>query len=87
MPEVSEAAVIGVPDSKWGEAVLAFIVPKAGAELDADKVINFCRDRIAGYKIPRRIEFTDALPRNGTGKVMKTELRKPFWSGQERQVG
>lgn len=87
MPEVSEAAVIGVPDSKWGESVLAVIVPKAGAKIDANAVVNFCRDRIAGYKIPRQFEFVAALPRNGTGKVMKTELRKPYWSGRDRQVG
>jgi acyl-CoA synthetase (AMP-forming)/AMP-acid ligase II len=87
MPEVAEAAVIGVPDQKWGEAVMAFIVPREGAKIDANGVMTFCRDRIAGYKIPRQIEFVQALPRNGTGKVLKTELRKPYWSGRERQVG
>jgi acyl-CoA synthetase (AMP-forming)/AMP-acid ligase II len=87
MPEVAEAAVIGVPDPKWGETVMAFIVPREGAKIDANSVMTFCRDRIAGYKIPRQFEFVKALPRNGTGKVMKTELRKPYWSGRERQVG
>lgn len=87
MPEVAEAAVIGVPDQKWGEAVLAVIVPRDGAKIDANTVMEFCRDRIAGYKIPRQVEVVSALPRNGTGKVMKTELRKPYWSGRERQVG
>lgn len=86
-PDVSEAAVIGVPDSKWGESVLAFIVPKPGKHPDPKAIEAFCRERIAGYKIPRKIEFVDALPKNGTGKVMKTELRKPYWADQERQVG
>jgi acyl-CoA synthetase (AMP-forming)/AMP-acid ligase II len=86
-PDVSEAAVIGVPDSKWGESVKAFVVLKQGARPNAEAITAFCRDRIAGYKIPRSIDFVSALPRNASGKVLKTELRKPYWAGMDRQVG
>jgi len=86
-PDVSEASVIGVPDSKWGESVLAFIVLKPGASASAEAITSFCRERIAGYKIPRTIEFLTVLPRNASGKVLKTQLRQPYWAGMERQVG
>jgi acyl-CoA synthetase (AMP-forming)/AMP-acid ligase II len=77
-PGVSEAAVVGVPDEKWGEAVFAVIVPAPGARLTPDEIIAHCRKYIGGYKIPRRMAFVDALPRSALGKVLKTELRKTY---------
>jgi len=85
-PGVADVAVIGIPDEKWGEAVKAMVVRKPGATVTADELIGFARERIAHYKAPRSIDFVDALPRTPTGKILKRELRKPFWEGQERQV-
>jgi acyl-CoA synthetase (AMP-forming)/AMP-acid ligase II len=73
---VKEAAVVGVPDSYWGEVGRAFIVRQPGAALDADAVLAYCKSKLAGYKLPKSVAFVDALPRNAAGKVLKTELRK-----------
>jgi len=86
-PEIADAAVIGIPDERYGESLMAFVVPRAGRTPAADSLIAFCRARLAGYKIPRRIEFRNDLPRNATGKVLKTELRSPYWAGRSRAVG
>jgi acyl-CoA synthetase (AMP-forming)/AMP-acid ligase II len=86
-PAVVDVAIIGVPHEKFGEALLAFIVLQKGSALSVDELIEFCRDKIAGYKIPRQIELLDELPRNPSGKVLKKVLREPYWSGQDRAVG
>jgi long-chain acyl-CoA synthetase len=84
MPGVAEVAVIGIPDPKWGEAVHAIIVPRAGANLTAEAVTAHCSTQIAGYKCPRSVEFRNTpLPLSGAGKVLKRELRQPFWKAGE----
>jgi acyl-CoA synthetase (AMP-forming)/AMP-acid ligase II len=85
-PAVADAAVIGIPDAKYGEALLACLVLREGGSLSAEEVVDFCRGRLAGYKIPRKIAVLDALPRNASGKVLKTELRRPYWQGKGRFI-
>jgi len=86
-PDVAQCAVIAVPHATWGEAVHAVIVPREGADLDADALIAHCRSLIAGYKCPRSIEFrNDGLPLSSVNKVDKAKLREPFWNTQGRQV-
>jgi long-chain acyl-CoA synthetase len=86
-PGVLEAAVFGVPHESWGEAVHAEVVPKPGITLSSDDMIAHCRTLIAGYKLPRSVHIrSDALPKSGAGKILKRDLRAPFWKGQDRQV-
>ena len=86
-PEVAQCAVIGVPDDKWGERVHAIVVPRPGRNPAPAELIAHCRRLIADYKCPRSVSFREeALPLSGAGKVLKTELRKPFWAGRARQV-
>ncbi|CRZ15160.1 long-chain-fatty-acid--CoA ligase [Mycolicibacterium neworleansense] len=85
MPGVAEVAVIGIPDPRWGETVHAVVVPRPGAGLTAEAVIEHCGGRIAGYKCPRSVEFRDTpLPQSGPGKILKRELREPFWTSPTR---
>ena len=84
---VTEVAVIGIPDEKWGEMVTALVVldPEAG-DVTEEELIAHCRQNLAGYKTPKRIEFRDELARTATGKLQKFKLREEFWKGQDRQV-
>ena len=85
-PRVLEAAVIGVPDDHWGENVHAIVVTRPGETLTVDEVIEFCRQRLASYKKPASIEFVDVLPRNASGKILKRELREPYWKDAGRSI-
>ena len=75
-----------MPDDKWGEAVKAVIVPAAGTEPSEADLIAFARERLAGFKLPKSVDFADVLPRNPSGKLLKRELREPYWAGVERRV-
>ena len=86
-PEITDAAVIGIPDEKFGEAVKAFIVTKDGKELSQEDVIEFCKSKIASYKTPKTVDLIEIIPRNPSGKILKKVLREPFWVGKDRQVG
>ena len=85
-PGVAGCAVVGVPSDEWGESIHAFVVLKAGQEVSAEDLTAHCRELIANYKCPRSIDFVDALPISGAGKVLKAKLREPFWQGRSRHI-
>jgi fatty-acyl-CoA synthase len=85
-PAILECAVIGVPDEKWGEAVKAVIVLKHGRRVDESAIIRFCKERLARFKAPKSVEFTAALPKTGSGKILKKELREKYWTGWSKSV-
>ena len=86
VPGVVDCAVFGIPDDEFGEKVCAFVQPAAGAMLDEEAIRADLRSRLAGYKIPRRIEFSSTLPREDTGKIFKRKLKEPFWQGTGRSI-
>ncbi len=86
VPGVADCAVFGIPDDEFGETVCAFIQPNAGTPLNEDAIRSDLKSRLAGYKIPRRIEFSATLPREDTGKIFKRKLKEPFWQGTGRSI-
>lgn len=85
-PDVGEVAVIGIPSERWGEEVKAVVALEPGKQRDPDSIIAWARERIASYKVPKTIDFIEALPRNASGKILRRQLREPYWKGRERLV-
>jgi long-chain acyl-CoA synthetase len=85
-PDVVDVAVIGVPSERWGETVKAVIVPRPGSDVSDASLLAHCRERLAGFKCPTSIDRAAALPRNPSGKLLKTLIREPYWEGRTRRV-
>jgi fatty-acyl-CoA synthase len=85
-PAVMECAVVAAPDDTWGEVPVAMVVLKDGASVTQPELEAHIRTQLAGFKVPQSFEFRDSLPKGGTGKVLKAELREPFWAGRAKRV-
>jgi acyl-CoA synthetase (AMP-forming)/AMP-acid ligase II len=83
---VLECAVIAVPDDRWGEVPKGLVVVKPDQSLNEQELIEHCRTKLPGFKVPKSIEFFDSLPKGGTGKILKKELREKYWQGYQRRV-
>jgi fatty-acyl-CoA synthase/long-chain acyl-CoA synthetase len=86
-PEIYDVAVFGIPSEEWGEVVHATVVRSPESSLSAEEIAAFAREHLAGYKVPRSVDFMDELPRTGSGKILKRQLRAPYWAGRTAQVG
>ena len=85
-PAIADVAVIGVPDEKWGEVPMALVVRKPDTQVTESEILTFARERLAGFKTPKSVGWVDALPRNPSGKILKKDLREPYWKGHTRRV-
>ena len=85
-PAVLECAVVAIPDEQWGEVAKAVVTLKAGHQASEAEIMEHCRKHLAGFKIPKTVEFVDAFPKGGTGKILKKVLREKYWTGHEQRV-